>query len=98
MFRRTRKVKDEFGTATKDVKNGPSASSSGRSVTPSKPLAKKDSSEDGLEAYLEEAAGMVMPHRYVGINYTDIKILMVLSHRATRRRSGAKLRTTASTM
>ena len=82
MFRRTRKVKDEFGTtATKDPKSGHSASSSGRSVLPpSKTLTKKDSSEDGLEAYLEEAAGMVMPHR------------------ATRRRSGAKLRNPASTM
>jgi len=80
--RRTRKVKDEFGTtATKDHKSGHSASSSGRSVVPpSNTLTKKDSSEDGLEAYLEEAAGMVM------------------SHRATRRRSGAKLRNPAATM
>merc|ERR1712037_814947 len=76
-----RKVKDEFGTAvsTKDTKIGASsASSSGRSVS-TKSLAKKDSSEDGLEAYLEEAAGMAM------------------SHRATRRRSGPKLRNPAST-
>jgi len=74
--RRTRKVKDEFGSpvaSTKDTKT-----SSGRSVS-SKTLAKKDSTEDGLEAYLEEAAGMVMPHR------------------ATRRRSGPKLRNPAST-
>ena len=57
-------MKDEFGTAaTKDPKSGPSIFSSGRSVLPVKTLAKKDSSEDGLEAYLEEAAGMVMPHR-----------------------------------
>merc|ERR1712210_123526 len=64
--RTARKVKDEFGTwaaSTKDTKIGASsASSSGRSVS-SKSLAKKDSSEDGLEAYLEEAAGMVMSHR-----------------------------------
>jgi len=80
--RTTRKVKDEFGTAaasTKDTKIGASsASSSGRSIS-TKTLAKKDSSEDGLEAYLEEAAGMAM------------------SHRATRRRSGPKLRNPAST-
>ena len=60
-------MKDEFGTAAasaKDPKSGASsASSSGRSVS-TKTLAKKDSSEDGLEAYLEEAAGMVMSHRY----------------------------------
>merc|ERR1712088_734288 len=58
--RRTRKVKDEFGltAAAKDTKSGASpASSSGRSVS-TKTLAKKDSSEDGLEAYLEEVAGM----------------------------------------
>merc|ERR1712110_382721 len=79
--RRTRKVKDEFGltAAAKDTKSGASpASSSGRSIS-TKTLAKKDSSEDGLEAYLEEAAGMAM------------------SHRATRRRSGPKLRNPAST-
>ena len=72
-------MKDEFGAATKDQTSGPPTSSSGRNVPP-KTLAKKDSSEDGLEAYLEEAAGMVIPHR------------------ATRRRSGAKLRNPASTM
>ena len=69
-----------------------------------------------MEAYLEEAAGMVMPHRYVGVNYIlfsgasqlgvnymsekiiDIEKLILLSHRATRRRSGAKLRNPAATM
>ena len=55
-------MKDEFGAVTKDQTSGLPASSSGRSV-PSKTLAKKASSDDGLEAYLEEAAGMVMPHR-----------------------------------
>ena len=55
-------MKDEFGAVSKDQTSVPPVSSSGRSV-PSKTLAKKASSDDGLEAYLEEAAGMVMPHR-----------------------------------
>merc|ERR1719145_34682 len=79
--RRTRKVKEEFGTTATVSKD------STRSSLPSKSLIKKDSTEsleadDGgsLEAYLEEAAGMVVPHR------------------ANRRRSGGKIRNTASTM
>merc|ERR1712013_730815 len=79
--RRTRKVKEEFGTTATVSKD------SKRSSLPSKSLIKNDSTEsleadDGgsLEAYLEEAAGMVVPHR------------------ANRRRSGGKIRNTASTM
>lgn len=79
--RRTRKVKEEFGTTAAVSKD------SKRSSLPSKSLIKKDSTEsleadDGgsLEAYLEEAAGMVVPHR------------------ANRRRSGGKIRNSASTM
>ena len=78
-------MKEEFGTAAasaKDTKIGASsASSSGRSVS-TKSLAKKDSSEDGLEAYLEEAAGMAMSHRYergqlyIRTNYQIIKKVM----------------------
>ena len=59
-------MKDEFGTAvsTKDTKIGASSASSSERSVSTKSLAKKDSSEDGLEAYLEEAAGMAMSHRY----------------------------------
>jgi len=62
-----------------------------------------------LEAYLEEAAGMVVPHRFpnycvrVGhiVNYrASFKVLQIwfFLRRANRRRSGGKIRNTASTM